>query len=322
MTELITVIIPVYKVEEYLDACIVSVINQTYTNLEIILVDDGSPDRCGEICNIWQKKDQRIRVIHKENGGLSDARNAGLQIANGKYILFVDSDDCISPIMAETLFSALQYYSADIAECDYLSFNASIPDNKTAEEQGWKIFTSEEALSSLLEGAVFKYPVWNKIYSKKVLNNIRFEIGKLHEDVFFTYQAFGQSEKIVKVSKKLYYYRQRENSIMGSVFSMRNLDALEARCKQYCYIREKYPDLSEKALKHLLGSCLYLGQIYDSIQGDMCREQALKRIQEIFTEYFQKENMSLNVKDKIWFNLAKKNIKIVCRIRNLLRIGI
>ena len=322
MTDLITVIIPVYKVEGYLDSCIESVVNQTFSNLEIILVDDGSPDRCGEICDNWGKKDKRIRVIHKENGGLSDARNAGLEYSQGQYVVFVDSDDCISPFMIDALYLAIKKNIADIAECNYLSFTSTIPDCEFKQDFEMNSYTAEEALSLLLEGMEFKYPVWNKIYRRGIIGDTRFEKGKLHEDVFFTYQIFGKSNRIIKIQQDLYFYRQRVDSIMGSSFTLRNLDALEARIRQYEYIKNIYPELSGKALRQLLGNCIFMGQIYLRNNDEKCREQALREIKAVFNEFYEKENFSQSMKVKFWFFLAKSSMKMCCRIRNLLRIGL
>ena len=321
MSETVSVIIPIYRVEEYLDACVESVAAQTYKHLQIILVDDGSPDRSGEICDGWKKKDSRITVIHKTNGGLADARNAGLEIAQGKNIVFLDSDDLIAADMIETLYTAMTENDADIAECDYLPFISEIPktDNR---ERSVKPYTSEEALTLLLQEKEFKYPVWNKIYRSELLKDIRFETGRLHEDVFFTYQVFGKSRRVVKVRKPLYYYRQRHDSIMGTTFTLRNLDALEARCLQYEYIRVNYPALSKLALRQLLGSCLHMGQKYMQLEDATCRNEGLKRISNIFKMYNGKEELSLNSKEKIWFTLAGISLKQTCKIRNIIGIGL
>ena len=199
MSGIISVIIPVYKVEQYLEQCIVSVTRQTYQQLEILLVDDGSPDRCGTICDEWAKRDRRIKVIHKENGGLSDARNAGLKVASGTFIAFVDSDDFIMPTMLEQLLVALEQEHAEIAECDYITFSEEVPEKGVLIRKKTVGYEMKEAMSFLLDEYKFKYTVWNKLYRREIFNCLQFEVGKIHEDVFFTYQAFGICKRVAKV---------------------------------------------------------------------------------------------------------------------------
>lgn len=322
METLISVIIPVYKVETYLEKCIVSVVEQTYKALEIILVDDGSPDRCGAICDEWEKKDKRIKVIHKSNGGLSEARNYGLDIAQGSYIVFVDSDDLIAPSMIEKLFATSQKYEADIVECKYFCFTDILPGKENREAETSTVYMSEEALSLLLDESVFKYTVWNKLYCRKIFETLRFEVGKLHEDVFFTYQAFGISKRIIKIDDCLYYYRQRSGSIMGSGFSIRNLDSMEARKRQYYYMKENYPELSGKAQSQLLGNCLYFGQKAVLCLAPEEREAALQIILDVYDEIYNSQPILESKKQKFWYDLAKWNFRFCCKMRNWLKIGL
>lgn len=321
MGTLISVIIPVYKVESYLEKCIVSVVEQTYGTLEILLVDDGSPDRCGAICDEWEKKDKRIKVIHKSNGGLSDARNYGLDIAQGTYIVFVDSDDFIAPTMIEKLFVASQEQEADIVECKYCCFTDSLPEKEERGAETSTVYTSGEALSLLLDEGVFKYTVWNKIYRRKIFETLRFEVGKLHEDVFFIYQAFGISKRVMKIEDCLYYYRQRSGSIMGSGFSIRTLDAVEARKRQYYYMKENYPELSGKAQSQVMGSCLYFGQKAVSCLASEAKEEALQIILDVYDEIYNSQPIYESKKQKFWYAVAKWNFCFCCKIRNWLKIG-
>ena len=184
MEEKISVVIPVYKVEPYLDQCIQSVVEQTYTNLEIILVDDGSPDHCPAMCDAWSKRDNRIKVIHKENGGLSDARNAGLAIATGQYISFIDSDDWISLDMFEVLVGMLRETDAQIVECGtVLVYPQSKPQKMSAParvELSVKEYSTEEAMRHLLIEDEFSPMVWNKLYCRECVSDIRFEVGKMY----------------------------------------------------------------------------------------------------------------------------------------------
>ena len=322
METLISVIIPVYKVETYLEKCIVSIVEQTYKALEIILVDDGSPDRCGLICDEWGKKDNRIKIIHKKNGGLSEARNYGLDIAQGTYVVFIDSDDLVAPTMIERLFAESQKHEADIVECNYSCFTDVLPEKENREPTTSTVCTSEKALSLLLNESVFKYTVWNKLYRREIFDTLRFEVGKLHEDVFFTYQAFGKSKCINKIDDCLYYYRQRSGSIMGSSFSIRNLDSMEARKRQYYYMKENYPGLTDKAQSQAMGNCLYFGQKAVLCLDSEVREQALQIILDVYEEIYNSQPIHESKKQKFWYDLAKWNFRFCCKIRNWLKIGL
>ena len=188
--ELISVIVPIYKVEAYLDKCVQSIVNQSYRNLEIILVNDGSPDNCGAMCEAWAAKDGRIKVIHKENGGLSDARNAGLAIATGELISFIDSDDWIEPEFLQTLYDALVAQNAQIAEC---AIHLVDEEGKILRSRGpakCESIGKIEALRRLvMEDGVYQ-TVWNKLYRRQVIAGILFEKGKYNEDDFWPYQIF------------------------------------------------------------------------------------------------------------------------------------
>lgn len=235
--KLISIIIPVYKVEQYLNECIESVLNQSYKNLEIILIDDGSPDNCGKICDEYAKIDKRIKVVHKENGGLSSARNTGLDIANGEYISFIDSDDYVSKKFIKVLYDLCERNNADIAMCDYIRFTDKVEDIKTNIEI--KRFTSLEMQENIYsrEG-VKNVVVWNKLYKKYIYDELRFPAGKINEDEFTTYKAFNIAPNdIVVTNEPLYYYRYNENGIMGRTFNEKRLDALEAYREKNIFIK-------------------------------------------------------------------------------------
>lgn len=244
--DLISVIVPIYQVEKYLGSCVESIVSQTYRNLEIILVDDGSPDNCPAICDQWAEKDDRIRVIHKNNGGLSDARNAGLELATGEYIAFVDSDDWINEHYIEYLYEAIRQTDADLAACDI----SIVLEGKEVQTISRKmpvpvINTPEEALSTLLIGRGYRAVVWNKLYKRKLLCGETFEVGKLHEDEFFSYRIYDKCTKLTYIDLPLYNYLQREGSIMAT-YSVRHLDSLEAYSRRLILLQRNYPKLYEK----------------------------------------------------------------------------
>ena len=323
MNSLISVIIPVYNVEAYLDACVRSVVNQTYTELEILLVDDGSTDRSGALCDVWAARDARIRVIHKANGGLSDARNAGLEAARGAYIAFVDSDDRIAETMLEELCSALERAHAGIAECGYTQFEAETePAFREGAGGALRSFEAEEALAQLLDGAALQVVVWNKLYRGELFRTLRFEVGKLHEDVFFTYQAFGLCGRAAKTEAVLYGYRQRSGSIMGTRFSLRRLDAVEANRRQYFYMRAHFPALAPKAQSNALGISIWLGQCALREAEPGTAAEALAAIRPVFSELYDAQKVQDTPKQRFWFALARRNLTICCRVRNALGIGL
>lgn len=226
----ISIIVPVYKVEEQLDECIKSILNQKFIDFELILVDDGSPDRCGQICDEYSKKDKRIKVIHKSNGGLSDARNAGLDIAKGKYIGFVDSDDIIDSNMYKILFECINKSNSDIVQCKFKKFKKLDEISIGLDYSGLKIkeFNSKQAIIDMIDNNEINVNSWNKLYKKDIFNDIRFPKGKIHEDEFLTYKLLFKSNKISYVDKELYYYYKNDKGIMNGSSLLKRLDRIEA----------------------------------------------------------------------------------------------
>ncbi|MFD2966830.1 glycosyltransferase family 2 protein [Sphingobacterium bambusae] len=226
---LISVIIPVYNVETYLEACIKSVLMQSYDDLEILLVNDGSSDTSGEICDLYAEKDSRIKTIHKKNGGLSSARNTGLDHAAGEFICFVDSDDIIHPQFISILFGSLD--GSDMAFCSYQTFEEDTPkDFHILDDFAAKTYQGQDMLSQIFS---FKYPLLviacNKIYKRQIWERIRFPLNKIHEDEFVVHLILDQCHFIKFVNHPLYYYRQRAGSVMTAA-SNRNaiLNKMEA----------------------------------------------------------------------------------------------
>lgn len=229
--ELITVVVPIYKVEEFLPTCVESIIRQSYKNLELILVDDGSPDSCPLICEKYKRLDSRIKVIHKKNGGLSDARNAGLKIAEGKWITFIDSDDYVGVDFLRELYTVAVMNEADISICDY----STVLDNNGLEKTGAsKLELSNiKCLESMYHPKIhgMEFVAWGKLYKTTLFkkNNIEYPVGKIHEDIFTTYKLIYAAAKIVFSNYIGYFYRIRKNSIMTSRFNLKRLAILDAR---------------------------------------------------------------------------------------------
>ncbi len=223
----ISVIVPVYKVEPYLDRCVQSILRQTFRAFELILVDDGSPDGCPAMCDAWAKQDRRIRVLHKENGGLSSARNAGLAVATGRYISFVDSDDWIEPQMLEYLWNLLQAHpEAQIAQCEAIISKDQTPAQAQPQEE-IAVFDQTGMLDYFfrIHGEASNTAVWNKLYARDILQGFSF-VPTLNEDVEASYEFFQRASHMVVSNQKLYHYFVNNTGITRSKFSKKDLDYL------------------------------------------------------------------------------------------------
>lgn len=244
--DLISVIIPVYNVEQYLVRCLDSVINQTYKKLEIILIDDGSIDKSSLICDSYAKKDERIVVIHKENGGLSDARNRGMDVAKGSYIAFIDSDDFVSPDYIEYLYNILKNNNADVSCCDFQCFVKDV--ESSTRKIDLKTYSGIEAIEQLCYQKTINTSAWGKLYKTELFNSVRFPKGRLYEDLGTTYKVFYKSNKIINSSDKKYYYFLRGDSIMRSSFSLKNFDRILLSNELLNFINENAPSIKNAAI--------------------------------------------------------------------------
>jgi glycosyltransferase involved in cell wall biosynthesis len=306
---LISVIVPVYKVEEYLEKCIESIISQTYSNLEIILVDDGSPDNSGEICDNYALKDERIRVIHKSNGGLSSARNAGIDIATGEYLGFVDSDDTIEPFMYEKLLTAVERDKTKLAVCsvNYIFENGKKMTKSNLGED--TVFDFYDAMIEMNSHRIFDMGAWSKLYHKELFSNLRFPVGKLSEDYYIMYKIFDKAQKVSYVSTPCYNYLQRQNSITRNTTI--NHDHEYAAKTQMDYLSSKYPKLD------ILGHTAYASAaltVYDSYlkNGVKCSKDNLQHFKKVIDK--NKEYISnaefLSASKKIQFKLFSFSIPL------------
>ena len=213
--ELVSVIVPVYKVEPYLDRCVASILAQTYPNLEVILVDDGSPDNCPALCDAWAQRDARIRVIHKKNGGQSDARNVGLDAASGAYISFVDSDDYIAENFIETLYDLLHEYHTDISAVHWKLVYADAPEVPAPlSSRNVTLFQGADAIRELFTEDTYACYAWNKLCKRELFDTIRFPVGRVMEDLGIAHKILFDAGQIVYSDEPLYYYYQRDSSIL------------------------------------------------------------------------------------------------------------
>ena len=228
---IISVIVPVYKVEKYLNKCIDSILSQTFQDFELFLVDDGSPDNCGKICDEYAEKDERIIVIHKENGGLSDARNVAIDRAKGEFLTFIDSDDYVSENHLESLYIAITDNESDIAVANITSFT----DNK-ADEKFYQPVTRQKILTDKeIFNTIYQPCAQAKIYKRDIFKNIRYPAGRLYEDTFVYHDVLAQAKRLVLTGKNTYYYQIREDSIMHQEYKLAFtdiIDAIELRVKK------------------------------------------------------------------------------------------
>lgn len=254
MEQKVSVIVPIYKVEPYLKRAVASILHQTYHNLEIILVDDGSPDQCGRICDDYAKEDNRITVIHKENGGLSDARNAGLDAAHGEYIVFVDSDDFIAEDYVETLMQCLKKYDADVAMCSYaVTASVELDESifKASRDETVEVCDRRELLNNLYDAnhkdATYFIVSWNKIYKASLWQDVRFPKGRIHEDEATTYKIYDRAQKGVYLHRPLYGYFTAPSSITRDRFNIKRMQWMDALDDRIVYFEDKTAQLNEEA---------------------------------------------------------------------------
>lgn len=317
---LISIIVPIYNVEAYLNKCVTSLIQQTYRHLEIILVDDGSLDNCPQMCDEWAIKDSRIKVIHKQNGGLSDARNAGMAVAAGEWIAFIDSDDWIENNAFEKMYLRSQVDESDVVSCGvkWVKEDDTLINEVIVNQE--EVLDTESAMREIIIDGKLKQHVWNKLYRRSLIADIPFEKDKYHEDVFWSYQVFGRAKKVSLMTEAFYHYVQRSNSIMGESYSAKRLDALDAMLQRCEYVKSYFPDLFNKALYSYMGSCMY------HLQCALSSHQDTTVICNITdrVEYSKSGDPTegINRKNRFWIKLFLKTPVFTARLRNLLKIGI
>lgn len=314
---LVSAIVPIYKVEKDLEACVKSIQNQSYKNLEIILVDDGSPDRCPVICEILKSCDKRISVIHKKNGGLSDARNAALEVCKGDYILFVDSDDLIHEDMIDTLLGLSLDYGSEITVCDYVSvptksfiYNRIKPQAKV--DSVVEELTPDEALRYMMDVYKnFQVSACNKLYKASLFNKIRYPVGVYYEDIAITYKLIDKSTKVVYTHSEYYFYQLRANSITRSGFNKRDLDKIKNCTELVDFVKVKYPAIYQNAVVYKYVYC-YMTIINKLLRSE--DEGSRKLLGSLLKEI--KENMAdiklklIPIKKRILFFIMLYNLNI------------
>lgn len=316
---LISIIIPVYKAENYLDQCVKSVMNQTYKNLEIILVDDGSPDRCGQMCDAYAEQDSRIRVIHKANGGQSSARNAALDIASGEYIGFVDSDDYIEPEMYQTLVELASSHHAEISacglQCDFpdgrcVYFNSDYPQNQQTE-----VFSKLDALREVTITKKVTNSPCDKLFRRYIFDDIRMSEGKVYEDFEMMPKCLDKITKLAYTPVPLYHYNMTHDSTTRGAFKESMFGEADVSRDIVALYAQKYPQLYPYALARHIEICLILVQSSASSKEFSAKRNAL--IQELKVCSNREAFSLLSKKNKLKYVLCRVSPNIYSRLMTL-----
>lgn len=320
--ELISIIVPVYNVEKYLKKCVDSIVNQTYKNLEIILVDDGATDNSGKICDELVELDNRIKVYHKKNGGLSDARNYGVERATGDYIGFVDSDDYIDAEMYERLYEAIKKENADVAECNLKIVYPEKTDLFT-DQKYYQICNKQEYLEEYLKIEKIFGSACVRLTKADIARKLKFPVGKLYEDTYYAYDLIGIVDKYVIVDNPYYNYLMRENSITNAKFNPRIFDLIEIVEKFHTNVYKNYPSLKEAAdCRKMYAYFSVLNSIL--LEEDFKNNSFYKQIIDYFKEEYTKllRNKYITRNRKLSILLIKFSInlyrKVLLRYKNTL----
>lgn len=306
---IISVIVPVYNVETYLSACLESILNQSYSQLEIIIVDDGSTDQSGVICDEYKKKDSRIKVIHQKNGGAANAKNTGLAVATGEYLSFVDSDDYLEPTAYEIMLACLKKYQVDVVQA---SFRNCYVDNKS----DYKILEEVEVFET--DEFLQRYTIdwtcgllWDKLYRKNLFDGIKFEEGHKIDDEFFTYQGVMNAKRIVHIPDVVYNYRKRKSSVMLRKETQQEivLDKLEYLEKRRKNVIVKFPHLKQEFDYHYLSMLVILSK------DTAATKMSIKKTKSMIKSYFKEGKHC-----KIDFSLKRQLYKLCfCACSTLLK---
>lgn len=315
----ISIIVPVYNVERYINRCIDSILKQTYDNFELILIDDGSPDNCGQICEDYTKIDSRVQCIHQKNAGLSGARNAGLKIATGDYICFVDSDDAIHEDYLRVLVDTIESQHADVAVCDRID----VYDDNLHEHDIGKLtvteFNKQTAMRQLVKNQILYQTVWDKLYRREAIGDLRFPVGKLHEDEFFTWKVLLKCEIIAVSDAPLYYYFHRSGSIMET-FSPKRLDFFEARYERHIYLLEYFPELTFDSKSSIAFPCILVAQKLLKTKNKKLITKCMPKLQYYYkkTRFSIAEVVKMPLRTGIWYALANCSLRLSALIRILI----
>ncbi|MEC5424037.1 glycosyltransferase [Virgibacillus sp. C22-A2] len=316
----ISIIVPIYNLHHLLQKCVDSILAQTFTEFELILVNDGSTDRSGNICDEYANLDKRVKVIHKENGGVASSRNAGLEVAIGKYIGFVDNDDYINEFMFETLYDNAIIHSSDIVVCDFQNVDEDQHCNTMKFDSEYRVqnFNNKEALNQIYtkKDATFVYS-WNKLYRKHLFEDISYEFGNLYDDESVAHKLLYHSEKVTYIQTVLYYYVKRIGSIVNTPFHIKKFDRVYALKHREVFFRNKKEfDLHQKALKHYMEVFFWYYYMAKSNIGNVDKE--LKQLKSTFDKslFFLLKHREIGWKQKLMCVLFSANPPLFELIKN------
>lgn len=317
-SDLVSIIVPAYNVSKYVERCLDTLIGQTYTNIEILVIDDGSTDETGIICDEIAKKDDRICVIHQANQGLSGARNTGLDHAKGKYILFVDSDDWINKDMVGFLYSLTKEYNAQIVSCgtEIVDDNGHVAYHLDDLEE-IKVFSKIEALKELPHNQRIRNVAWNKLYSKYLFDDIRFPVGIIFEDIATTYALVGKADCVVYSGQPMYYYYKSDSSILRSGFSAKWFDKVTACKMQADYYRKYYSEISQ------FPSLLYVNSVFNLLARSYAERKKFSGYRDTIRKDLlfwidQNKNIELPLSHKISLSVLRLSLPLydatICKV--------
>ena len=319
---MVSIIVPVYNVEKYLKRCIESLICQTYKNVEIILVDDGSTDNSSTICDFYAQMDDRIKVIHKSNGGLSDARNAGIEVAKGEYFAFVDSDDYVSPDFIMLLIKACEENNADIAQCRCISVDGDEGYTSFREDYPVSCFSGYDMIKRIYtDNGVETIVIWSKLYRRHLYENIRFPKGKLHEDEFTSYKLFDNSNVVCLVAAELYFYRNNPNSIVRSQYKPERLAIFEALSERMEYFAvRKYDELiSQTRYAYVKQLKIHITAMQSVLELSQQKSELTKQLKEMLPQVLKDNSISFpDKKELLLFVKLYFLLKIKSIVKNIL----
>ena len=321
--ELISVIVPIYNAEKYLDDCIRSITCQTYANIEILLVDDGSTDKSDERCKSWEHEDKRVRTIHQDNGGVSKARNTGIRNANGNLLIMVDSDDYISPDMITVLYDGYTQHNADIVICDYAqgeNREYSFLKEPICFAQLDYVTVMNKVYKNGHDALRFISP-WGKLYKKELFNGIQYPEGKIFEDIYVTHQLLYKANRIIISDQKLTYYFHHEDSIMHKPFHLGKLDYLDALKERIDFFKEhKLESLERNAYEEYLHSLIWeYSRVRDILHNKDERKEIQNRFREVYKHGYSSEKYPQDTATLLkTFNTNPELVILYWKIRSML----
>ena len=308
----ISVIIPVYNVEDYLTECVDSVLNQTYKNYEILLIDDGSTDKSSQICDAYSEKNNKINVIHTENKGLSAARNLGTEKAKGEYVFYLDSDDYVENNVLERMIKIVEQDNVDIVCGNFMYTYSDRTVIAIKEEKEYEVLDTYSAMEQLVKGEKIQNFAWGKLIKKEIAQNHKFPVGKLFEDMYWTHYVIDQAEKVAIDYKSFVYYRQRDNSISYS-FNIKSLDQLDGMMQRKEFIEKRYPEFLKNYKEMMVKNSLNLAWCTVRYLKGNEQKSAVNRLRTFYLkfDYYQNDSKESRLIAAFCSNIIKYKINVI-----------